>query len=296
MKDITIITHNSSFHADDVFAVATLLLVLEKEHEVSVVRSRDQAVIAEAGYVVDVGGVYDPEKNRFDHHQADGAGQRENTLSYASFGLVWKKYGEQLCGSQEIADYIDQVLVQPIDALDNGLVISKKLFADIRMYDVGDFFNAFIPTWKENQNNIDNIFMEVLAYAKMMLKREIVRRTDKLEARDIVAKKYRESLDKRLIIFDEPYPVLEFLSKFPEPLYFVMPRADDTWMVRAIRDREDSFVNRKDLPETWAGKSGEELEKITGVAGAIFCHNGRFLAAAKTKEAVLKLAEIALNS
>jgi uncharacterized UPF0160 family protein len=38
------------------------------------------------------------------------------------------------------------------------------------------------------------------------------------------------------------------------------------------------------------------LEKITGVAGAIFCHNARFMAVAKTKEAILKLSEIALNS
>src|SRR3989344_5092065 len=152
MKKLTIVTHNSHFHADDVFAVATLLLLLEKDHEINVVRSRDQAVIAEADYVVDVGGVYDPDKNCFDHHQTGGAGKRENPIPYASFGLVWKKYGEQLCGSQEIADYIDQVLVQPIDALDNGLVISKKLFADIRMYDVGDFLNAFLSTWKEEQN------------------------------------------------------------------------------------------------------------------------------------------------
>jgi uncharacterized UPF0160 family protein len=29
---------------------------------------------------------------------------------------------------------------------------------------------------------------------------------------------------------------------------------------------------------------------------AVFCSNGRFIAKAKTKEAILKLAEIALNS
>jgi len=50
------------------------------------------------------------------------------------------------------------------------------------------------------------------------------------------------------------------------------------------------------LPESWAGKSGEELEKVARVPGAIFCHSGRFLVVAKTKEAILKLAAIALRS
>jgi len=36
------------------------------------------------------------------------------------------------------------------------------------------------------------------------------------------------------------------------------------------------------------------LAKVTGVPDATFCHNGRFLAVAKSKEGALKLAEIAL--
>jgi len=49
------------------------------------------------------------------------------------------------------------------------------------------------------------------------------------------------------------------------------------------------------LPKSWAGKRDRELEKITGVAGAIFCHRNLFLAVAKTKEAILQLAELALK-
>lgn len=296
MKTLTIVTHNSSFHADDVFAVATLFLLLEKEGNIKVVRSREQAIVEQGDYVVDVGLVYDPEKNRFDHHQAGGAGQRENTIPYASFGLVWKKYGATLCGNQEVADMIDNVLIQPIDAVDNGVPVSEKLFPGVRMYDVGDFFDAFLPTWKENQKDVDDIFKRVLSYAKIILNREIIGQRDRLEAGEIVVKVYRESPDKRLIVFDEQYPVGGFLAKFPEPLFFVMPKSDRTWSLTTIRNDEDSFVSRKDLPEAWAGKSGKELEKITGVSGAIFAHTGRFLAVAKTKEAILKLAEIALNS
>ena len=87
-KKIKIVTHSSGFHTDDVFAVATLLIMLGENADVEIIRSRDMEVIKTGDYVVDVGGVHDPVTNRFDHHQAGGAGKRENDIPYASFGLV----------------------------------------------------------------------------------------------------------------------------------------------------------------------------------------------------------------
>ena len=129
-KKITIVTHNGNFHADDIFAVATLTLVFGEEN-VSVIRTRDPNIIQGADYVVDVGGIYDESKNRFDHHQKGRAGERDNTIPYASFGLVWKKYGEELSGSLEVAEKIDQILVQWIDAQDNGFQITETKISGI---------------------------------------------------------------------------------------------------------------------------------------------------------------------
>ena len=81
---------------------------LFKEKITEVIRTRDESIITQADIVFDVGNIYDPEHGRFDHHQTEGAGTRENGVPYASFGLVWKKYGTQICGSQEIADSIDK--------------------------------------------------------------------------------------------------------------------------------------------------------------------------------------------
>jgi uncharacterized UPF0160 family protein len=61
----TLVTHSGSFHQDELFAIATLMLVFD---DISVKRSREEKDIAEADFVVDVGGVFDPIKNRFDHH------------------------------------------------------------------------------------------------------------------------------------------------------------------------------------------------------------------------------------
>ncbi|MBA3733399.1 MYG1 family protein [Patescibacteria group bacterium] len=295
-KKITIITHSGKFHADDIFAVATLLLLLGEEASVSVIRSRDEEIIKSGDYVVDVGGVYDPDKNRFDHHQQEGAGIRNNTVPYASFGLVWKKFGETICGLHEVSERIDHILVQPIDMADNGRSYIETSIPGLYPYDIGLFFNAFTPSWKETEMDIDTVFMEVVQLARIVLTREISKRKDLANVRSIIENIYKESLNKKLIVLDQFYPVGEVLSKFPEPLFVVFPREDGIWAIKTIRNDENSFINRKDLPKDWAGKKDEEFETVTGVVGAVFCHKGLFLAGAKTKEAILQLAEIALNS
>ena len=104
-----LITHNGSFHADDIFACATLSLMLEKAGEkFEVIRTRDEEIIKTGDYVFDVGGIYDENLNRFDHHQIGGAGKRQGGIEYSSFGLVWKKFGEEICGSKEVALTIDK--------------------------------------------------------------------------------------------------------------------------------------------------------------------------------------------
>lgn len=66
-----LVTHSGTFHLDDAFAYAVLTLAsglgeAGRDHEL--VRTRDEAVIAGADLVWDVGATYDPARGRFDHH------------------------------------------------------------------------------------------------------------------------------------------------------------------------------------------------------------------------------------
>lgn len=293
-NSIKIVTHDGHFHADEVFAVATLLLFLN-DKSVEIIRSRDLNVINSADYVVDVGGVHDIIANRFDHHQVGGGGTRENGIPYASFGLVWGHFGELLCGDLEVSTRIDRKLVQPIDAIDCGVSLMDSKIDNVIFYEICEFVEAFWPSWKESEEKINDTFDELVTIAKKLLTREIVKNKNKLEAKAIVEKFYIESSDKRLIVLDRSYPATEFLSKFSEPLFIVAPRDDGKWMIKAVRNDESSFKNRKDLPKSWAGMRDSEFEKISGVPGSVFCHTGRFMAVADSKEAILKLAEIALK-
>ena len=58
-KKVTIVTHSSGFHTDDIFAVATLLLVLGDNADVEIIRSRDIEIAKSADFLVDYGGIND---------------------------------------------------------------------------------------------------------------------------------------------------------------------------------------------------------------------------------------------
>lgn len=293
-----IVTHNNSFHADDIFACASFALLFEKRDETfEVTRTRDMNIINSADYVFDVGGIYDEAANRFDHHQVGGAGKHiSNGIEYSSFGLVWKKFGEEVAGNKVVAGFIEQKLVLPVDANDNGVDLYKPNFENISPYKINDVFAIFAPTALEDFNK-DEQFLKAVVLAKEILGREIKKANDEIEVRKIIQGFYEKSEDKRLTVVDAPrvsrYEIWSALEDFNAPLFAVYGDGDD-WSVVAMRREMNSHANRKDLPSVWAGLKDEELQKVTGVPDAIFCHRGLFLAGAKSKEGAIKLAQIAL--
>lgn len=292
---IKIVTHDSSFHTDDIFAVATLLEFLG---EGEVIRSRDLEKINSADYVVDVGLVYNPELKRFDHHQVGGAGARENGIQYASFGLVWKEFGQKLSGGEREAELIDRELVQPIDAHDNGMAIAEYKFKGVREYTIGDFFSSHITKEDVGADRLHEIFMDLVRIARELLRREIVKARDAIQGEDLLIKIYQASVDKRLIeIPDDSLPWRQIFGNLPEPIFVLYPGRDKKWRIKAVPDFSKPYGNeRKNLPASWGGKVDKELQDITGVPDAIFAHRGLFMAAAESKEGALELAKKALNA
>ena len=113
---------------------------------------------------------------------------------------------------------------------------------------------------------------------------------------ELLADVYRDASDKRIIVLEQNYPFEYILHNFPEPLFAVYPRkTDQSWGIKAIRKNPKTFTNRKNFPKSWAGLRDLELQKITGISDAIFCHKGLFLAGAKSKEGAIALAQLALQ-
>ena len=289
MNDKTIATHNGNFHADDVFSIAALKSIFPS---FKLIRTRDLALIGEADIVIDVGGEYDADAGRFDHHQRGGAGARENGIPFSSFGLIWQKYGLEICeGNQEVADSVDAGLVSVIDAVDCGHV--EGVAQGISLSQTISMFN---PTWQE-ESDFDSCFDEAVIFASRILTRFIASASGGINAKDIVAKAIEDAEDPRVIVLEKYTPwkrTVHALSQ--EALYMVYPSESGQWRIQTVPVEPGSFEDRKSLPTPWAGLSGKELQDVAGIDDAMFCHNGLFIAGAESFESTMKMATIALQA
>lgn len=297
-KNKICVTHDGTFHADDLFATATLSIL--NNGNIKIIRTRDPKIFAHGDYVYDVGGEFNVDKNIFDHHQKGGAGQRENGIPFSSFGLVWRTYGEKICGSKDVAEAIDKKIVCSVDAHDNGVDILKPIYKDIFPYVADQVFLIYKPTWKENNKNINLIFSEQVKKVKKILLREIdVAKTD-IEGKNIILNVYNKSEEKRVIILDNDFPrylYQDTLSRLPEPIYVVIPSGhSDLWKVEAVKKSPDTMENRKLFPLSWRGffVGDNKIKEVTEVNEASFSHKAGFLMIAESKEGAIKLAEKAL--
>lgn len=296
-----LITHNGSFHADDIFACATLCLVLEKKgEEFKIIRARDEEIIKTGDYVFDVGGIYDEKINRFDHHQKDGAGARENGIPYSSFGLVWKKFGKDLCGSEEIAERVEKRIVQQVDANDNGFNIIAPIIPNVVPYGIHDVVFAFNPSFKEENPDFDKAFLKAGIFIKNLLLKEIEEAKDQEYIHKYIFRAISNRKDNSpIIVLDEyvPREKIWFESvDYSDILFIVAPRdiKKESWKLIVLPENIGFFEFRKLLPKSWAGLRGEELQKITRTPDALFAHRNLFMAIVKSKQGAVRLAELAL--
>jgi len=288
MTDKTIATHNGSFHADDVFSVAAFKLIFPS---FKLIRTRDLALIAEADIVIDVGGEYDAERGRFDHHQRGGAGERDNGIPFSSFGLIWQKYGLAICeDNQDVANAVDAGLVSTIDAIDCGHV--EGIYEGISLSQTISMFN---PTWQE-ECHFDSCFDEAVGFALRVLTRFIASANGGISAKAIVAKAIDDAADPRVIVLEKYTPWKRTVHALSEAaLYIVYPSPTGQWRIQAVPVEPGSFEDKKSLPKPWAGLFDKALQDVTGIDDAMFCHNGLFIAGAESFESTMKMAAMALE-
>ena len=251
-----IATHDGTFHADDVFAVAVLRLI---EPDLEIVRTRDRELIAAADVRVDVGLRDDAASGDFDHHQRGGAGERANGIPYASFGLVWRHHGLALSGGDErVAAVLDERVVQGVDALDTGIAVTTSVIGDIRPMTISDLIAGMNPAWDEEVTPAeqDTRFAGAVATAEGILRRQLALANSVSRAHRLVREAMTRGDDPRVIELDRKMPWFEpVVTGAPEALYVIYPKSDGLWL-QAVPREIGSFANRKDLPASWAGLNG----------------------------------------
>jgi uncharacterized UPF0160 family protein len=311
---VRIATHSGSFHADDVFGVA-VLAALHPQHEI--VRSRDDAVLAGATFLVDVGGEWDAARGRFDHHQRGFEGRRPSGEGYASAGLVWREFGvpyarqaAQAFGAplddgalERVAQDVDASLVRYLDLVDTGAqMVAPGVFG------LSSQLALLNGSWIEEQG-LDAAavarlqmerFREAVALVQRLLHRLVLRRI----GQELAAAKVRGAerlLDGRVLHLREggmPWTSV-VVQEMPDVLLVLYPEADESgrrYVLRTVPVAADAFANRKDLPAAWAGLRDAQLAAVTGVPDAVFCHTNLFIAVARSFDGALQLARLALDA
>jgi uncharacterized UPF0160 family protein len=290
-----IVTHHGVFHADDVFAVATLLL---RVPHAKWIRTRDPNVVEAADIVVDVGGVYDPERGRFDHHQRDCTESWPNGIKKSSFGMVWSQVGRALCSSDSVFDTVTRELVMPIDASDNGQALTKgavDVFEGVRSLSL----SAVIATMNGDDGQFDVRFARAVAFAQDFLRDVIARAAAREAAKDVVLTAIQAAgAEAPVVVLPRFVPWQETLVRAaPSALFVVFPaETGDTWMVQSVPVAVGSFQARKLLPESWAGLRDAAFSQVAGVPDGVFCHQGRFICGARSLESAKRLASLAVQS
>jgi len=83
------------------------------------------------------------------------------------------------------------------------------------------------------------------------------------------------------------------LNGLGHPALFIIMPSGEHWKLRGIPPSyEEKIKVRHYLPKKWEGLLEEELQAVTGIEGAVFCHKGRFISVWKTKEDAFKAYEL----
>lgn len=302
-----LVTHGGKFHCDEVVAYAVLRLALDLERDgVDHVleRTRDPDAIGRAAIVWDVGGRFDAEANRFDHHQR-GAPVREDGTPFSAAGLVWRRHGTDAVRralpeaerdfAPEIATEIERTLIRRIDAIDNG--IGDKGDGTGLATLIGDMNPEWDSPDAEGKRAGDAAFARAAALAEGVVRRRIAVLRARMAAEAAVLAAHRRAEDPRLLLLDRGMPWKHVVHARELPvLLTVSPASNGNWMLDTVPPEPGSFEQKLPLPASWAGLPEDALRRETGVADAVFCHLRRFVAAARSRDGALAMARLALRN
>lgn len=298
-----LVTHSGGFHADELLSSVVLTQVYP---EAELRRSRDKQWLVPSPdrIIFDVGGAYDAQAQIFDHHQRPGP-LRGDGQPFSSFGLIWAHYGRTYLAAMDVPAHdiedihkaFDTKFALPIDLLDNG-AIEPSVAGPLSVLSLPALLGSLQPVFDDTSPTAaDDAFFTALPIARSFIEAYIRNLAAKARARSIVLEAIVKAGASPILELPMgmPYRSAMDQAKADHLLFVVNPRGDD-WTLNGIKLSDDTFEQRADLPAAWAGLTDEALEEASGVKGAKFCHNARFIAVANSRDAIIEMAQRAVNA
>ena len=120
--------------------------------------------------------------------------------------------------------------------------------------------------------------------------------------------KAEEVIDEEIKKCDGPILVLEKYAPWQDAvvasknfkaqniLFVVFPSNRGGYNWQAVPIKMGTFKLRKSTPKEWWGLADKELQALTGVNTAKFCHNCGFIGGCETMEDAIKMAKLAVEA
>lgn len=296
-----LVTHSGGFHADELLSSVILTRLFPQAR---ILRSRDPAWITPAPdrIIYDVGRAHDPEAGIFDHHQRP-APLRADGQPFSSFGLIWDRFGRDYLRALAVPEAdlealhagFDRDFVLPIDLMDNG-AIDPSVAGPLADLTLPMLLESLKPVFDDRSPEADDrAFHQALPIARAFVEAAIARKAAKARAASVVTAAIARAGAGRVLELPMGMPFRSaVVAAGADHLLFVVHPRETDWALTGIRLQEDSFEQRADLPAAWAGLTDAALEAASGVPGARFCHNARFIAVADNRTAILRMADLAV--
>lgn len=302
-------THNGAFHCDEVMA-CFMLKALPQYKDAEIIRTRNPEILKKCDIVVDVGGVFDPGSNRFDHHQKTfnqtmlSLKKGESVTQLSSAGLIYAYFGKNVIRQfvdtndekmlQRIYDRVYDNFIEEIDVHDNGICLSYTALSSR--------IANFRPAWNDAVKDMDAGFYEAMTLAKAEFV-DLVQHMERVwwPARQFVAdalKRRFELAAGQIISLETNCPWkhhLEDLEKeenIEGEILFCISEASQntpvTWQIQSI-SRPKLYFRRVTLKKDWFGLMNEELSKISGVKGCVYVNSTGSYGVNKTKKGAIQM-------
>ena len=297
-----LITHSGGFHADELMSSVILTRLF---WQAKLRRTRDHQWVSPSAekIIYDVGGDYNADAQIFDHHQRPNP-LRKDSQPYSSFGLVWEHYGRKYLNAlnvppdniELIHTTFDTKYVLPIDLLDNG-AMEPSMAGPLSILTLPALLESLKPVFDDTSTTADDdAFFTALPIARSFIEAAIRNLAATVRAQSIVFEAIAKAGSSRILELPMGMPYRSALDKAEADhiLFVVNPRGND-WTLNGIKRSNDTFEQRADLPVAWAGMTDAALEDVSGVKGAKFCHNARFIAVASSRKAIVEMADLAVE-
>lgn len=292
-----IYTHSGQFHADEVCACALLQIIHHDKH-LEIVRTRDEEVLAaalETDYMVDVGGVHDPTKLRFDHHQPSFDERFPGSeTKMSSLGLVWLHYGKSMADPAAYERFYFRY-IEGIDAHDNGVpFLPKGVRSNYRSLNLGQIISKMNGPDSYDHKDQAERFTNAVRLARVAL--DSLLESDREESdtgaknRELIRQSIPHAKNRVLVVKERLVgSVNADLHDMPgaeEICFIVTPRDPDegTWSIWTVAiDPSQPFVKKRYLMPEAEAKAlvGDDL---------VFIHRACFVGACKSCESAVRVA------